>query len=313
MDVNKNRNELYLKSIIAIVDDMINKSSNILIQMAISGDRKKIHNPRHEDNFLSEIDMKLHSEYRVKMSEVFPSFIYASEEGDPQVYPTHHKGLPEFLIIVDPLDTSELAIRGLCGYTHILVYSLKEQAPIVSVVGDMFHQVRFFYAFRDDRGKDNAFLMTRDGIVSKIKSSKEKYLHKALVTNYLMRPRERFSVIAKQQAFLKSLARKNEKGNEIGRIGVDFGSIGLCHIAAGFTDGMIEIAKGFKLWDLIPGHYILHAAGGFVSSLDGKKIPLDLNFHNFSNIKLSMEKRKKFVAAGNMSLLELLLESLQNC
>jgi myo-inositol-1(or 4)-monophosphatase len=58
-----------------------------------------------------------------------------------------------------------------------------------------------------------------------------------------------------------------------GRIGVDFGSISLCHVAAGFTDATIEFAKGFAIWDLAPGHYILPAAGSTILAFVGEPCP----------------------------------------
>jgi myo-inositol-1(or 4)-monophosphatase len=69
-----------------------------------------------------------------------------------------------------------------------------------------------------------------------------------------MRPDERFLPLARQQVFIKVLSASPGAGKARGRIGVDFGSAGLCHVAAGFSDAMIEFAKGFAIWDLSPGH-----------------------------------------------------------
>jgi myo-inositol-1(or 4)-monophosphatase len=192
-----------------------------------------------------------------------------------------------------------------------MVYSLKDQAPIVSIVGDMFHNIRLFYAFRDQNGNDRAFLMMRNKKVIPIRSSQEKILHKALVTTYSMRPIERFLKVAEQRVFLDSLAQSDERGQERGRIGVDFGSVGLCHVAAGFSDAMIEIAKGFTLWDLIPGQYILYAAGGIVASLDGNELPLNLDIQNLSDVKRAINKRQMFIGAGNSTLLRSILSNLR--
>ncbi|WP_034270656.1 inositol monophosphatase family protein [Actinospica robiniae] len=69
-----------------------------------------------------------------------------------------------------------------------------------------------------------------------------------------------------------------------GRIGVDFGSTSLCHVVSGQTDGTIEFAKGFAIWDLSPGHYILHAAGSVVIDLDGKELSLDYDLDSLEDI-----------------------------
>src|SRR4051812_34780861 len=90
-----------------------------------------------------------------------------------------------------------------------------------------------------------------------------------------MRPRERFSVLAAQHRFLEELAEPGEDGRARGRIAVDFGSVSLCHVAAGFTDAVVEFAKGFATWDLAPGHFVLHSAGGVVVDLANVPLPLD--------------------------------------
>ncbi len=305
-----NSNKKLAESLIRTVKVIMAKYPYNLIKMAVAKERKEKKNPSHNDNFISQIDIDLHREYREKLSEILPEFIYASEEGTPQIYPPGCDHFPKILVIVDPLDTSELAVRGLYGYTHLLVYSLTQQAPIIGIVGDMFHEIQFFYAFRDYRRKNKAFLMTRQGKVIPIRSSQEKNLHKAMITNYSLRPQERFMKMAEQKKLIDALSQPDENGQKRGRIGVDFGSIGLCHVAAGFSDAMIEIAKGFTIWDLLPGQYILQTAGGKAASLDGKELPLDLNLHSLDDINRMMNKRQKFVAAGNSTLLEAILSAL---
>jgi myo-inositol-1(or 4)-monophosphatase len=93
-------------------------------------------------------------------------------------------------------------------------------------------------------------------------------------------------------------------------IGVDFGSIGLCQIAAGQTDGHIEFAKGFAAWDLLPGHYILTTAGGTVLDLDGQPIALDYQLGTPAQITAAMNTRRKFAAASTLSLARELLAAL---
>jgi myo-inositol-1(or 4)-monophosphatase len=126
-----------------------------------------------------------------------------------------------------------------------------------------------------------------------------------------MRPAERFRPLARQERFFDALGAPGEDGKAKGRIGVDFGSISLCHVAAGFTDATIEIAKGFAVWDLSPGHYILHAAGGTTIDLDGKAITLDYGLNTLPEINKTMGIRRKFIAAGNQSLAEEILDAIQ--
>ena len=65
---------------------------------------------------------------------------------------------------------------------------------------------------------------------------------------------------------------------------------------------MIEFAKGFAVWDLSPGHYVLHAAGGTVVDLQGAPISLDCGFDSLSSIASAMSGRRTFVAAGTPEL-----------
>jgi myo-inositol-1(or 4)-monophosphatase len=271
-----------------------------LIQAALTGQRGESQNTRHADNFLSVHDLEMHKHYRELLGQVLGSFVYASEEAEPQVVGDDPD--PEIVALVDPLDTSELAVRGLHGYTHVMLYSRALARPIVAVVGDIFHHVQLYVAARDRDGVDRAFAITADSGPHVLSPSEPKPLASSLVTNYLMRPAERFAPLARQTAFLESLGAPAVDGASRGRIGVDFGSVGLCHVAAGFTDAMIEFAKGFAIWDLSPGHYVLHAAGGAVLDLEGVPIPLDYGLDSLGDIVGAMNGRRRFVAAGSEKL-----------
>ena len=239
-----------------LVTDVMAEIRPRLVDAALSGHGGERRNERHADNFLSVHDLWMHQRYRELLPAVFPSFVYASEESDPEVIGTDPD--PDLCVLVDPLDTSELAVRALYGYTHVLVYSRSLGRPVLAVVGDIFHHVQLYTAARDDDGRDHAFVVMADSAVHVLRRSPQ-VLTRALVTNYLMRP-ERFLPLAEQRDLIAALAGPPGGPKTYGRIGVDFGSVGLCHVAAGFSDAMIEFAKGFAIWDLLPGHYILHSA-----------------------------------------------------
>jgi myo-inositol-1(or 4)-monophosphatase len=291
-----------------VVRVVLDEARPKLVHAALSGDRGESRNQRHADNFLSVHDLWAHGRYRELMREQIPSFVYASEEAEPLVIGPHSD--PDLVVLVDPLDTSELAVRGLNGYTHVLVYSRSLARPVVAVVGDIFHHIQLYVAARDDDGRDRAYILTADSQRRPLGPPAPKTLTDSLVTNYLMRPTERFVPLARQTRFLHALGLPGEDGKSRGRIGVDFGSVGLCHVAAGFTDAMVEFAKGFAIWDLSPGHYILHAAGGVVLDLSGEPIPLDYNLHSLKDIAAAMNGRRKFVAAGTAKLAHEILTEL---
>ncbi len=280
-----------------------------LVQAALSGDRGESRNLRHADNFLSVHDMWMHQRYRELLEESLSSFVYASEEAEPQVIGNDPE--PDLCVLVDPLDTSELAVRGLHGYTHIMIYSRALARPVVSVVGDIFHHVQLYVGARDNEGEDRAFVITADSAQYALGRQVPKTLPESLITNYLMRPAERFIPLARQGRLIQALSERAADGMSRGRIGVDFGSVGLCHVAAGFTEAMIEFAKGFAIWDLSPGHYILHAAGGVVLDLKGAPISLDYGLDSLGAIANAMNGRQKFVAAGSAELAQEILTALE--
>ena len=257
-----------------------------LVRAALSGNQGESENRRHEDNFLSIHDMWMHDRYRELLGRMMGSFVYASEEAEPQVVGQDSE--PDLCVIVDPLDTSEMAVRALHGYTHVMVYSRSLARPIAAVVGDIFHHVQLYVAERDDSGQDHAFVVTREGEKFALSRRPPKKLSQSIVTNFLMRPVERFVPLSQQTELLRVLGEPGDDGKSRGRIGVDFGSVSLCHVAAGFTEAIIEFAKGFAIWDLAPGHYILESAGGTVLDLDGRVVSLDYGLHARDDIAKAM-------------------------
>ncbi|MEU8004003.1 inositol monophosphatase family protein [Catellatospora sp. NPDC049111] len=270
-----------------------------LMQAALTGDAGESENARHTDNFLSEHDLWMHERYRTLLQQRLRGFVYASEEAEPQIVGADPD--PDLCLLVDPLDTSELAVRGLHGYTHVMAYSRSMGRPVAAVVGDIFHHVRLYIAAYDGT-EDHAFLITSTGDVHRLGNRRTRALTDSIVTNFLMKPAERLTPLARQHRFLEALSQPNTAGKPKGRIGVDFGSVGLCHVAAGFTDAMIEFAKGFAIWDLAPGHYVLHAAGGVVTDLDGIVLPLDYRLSHLDDIAAAMGIRRTFIAAGTYEL-----------
>ncbi len=95
--------------------------------------RSESRNRRQADNFLSEYDLWMHDRYRHLLTEIVPSYVYASEEADPQVIGDDPD--PDLCVLVDPLDTSELAVRTLYGYTHVLVYSYAVTIQVIVLNG----------------------------------------------------------------------------------------------------------------------------------------------------------------------------------
>jgi myo-inositol-1(or 4)-monophosphatase len=281
-----------------------------LLESALSGDHRENPNLRHTDNFLSAHDMWMHERYLGLLTPRLGSFVYASEEAEPQVVGPDSQ--PDLCVLVDPLDTSELAVRGLNGYTHVMVYSRSLARPIAAVVGDIYHHVQLYIASRNADGADVAAVVTADGTRHPLGRPPQKKLSESIVTNFLMRPKERFIPLSRQTDLIDALDQVDADGKSRGRLGLDFGSVGLCHVAAGFTDAVIEFAKGFAIWDLAPGHYILDAAGGTVLDLQGEPVSLDYGLNSLDDIATAMDPRQKFVAAGTVELAQEIVRALRS-
>jgi myo-inositol-1(or 4)-monophosphatase len=307
---------------IAIEEACVNVVSSILddyrprlLAAALDGDTRERRNLRHEDNFLSDFDMALHDRYKEALAGHLPGFVYLSEEAEPEIIGTS----PEVVILVDPLDTSELAVRGLHGYTHLLAYSMPASRPIVAVVGDFYHHIDLYIAAPRD-GQPHAVLRTRDGVMRPITVPTRAPADRLLVTSYNMRPTERFIPLASQNRLMTFLADAPQRGGDQGpgptgdhsRIGVDFGSIGLCHVATGATDVFLEFAKGFALWDLLPGQVILECAGGIVCDLTGQPLPWPTDaFTDIDTMQTAMNTRQTFIAASSPSIAAAIAETIE--
>lgn len=276
-----------------------------LLDAGRSHDRHQVPNQRHRDNFLSHFDLELHRHYRDELRRSVGGFTYLSEEADPETIGE----ADDLVVLVDPLDTSELAVRGLHGYTHVLAWSRRLDAPVAAVVGDFFHEVCLYTAVRTADGA-RAALRTRAGDTHELRTSPPPVDGPLLVTNYSMRPTTRFAPLAAQHDLLAGLAQglgpersgpgdpsaSSGQTGDRGRIGVDFGSIGLCHVASGATDAFVEFAKGFALWDLLPGRFILEAAGGTVTDLTGTPLAWP-SLTDPTAVKDALTTRQTFVAA----------------
>lgn len=301
------------RACIDVVSSVLEEYRPRLIAAALERDTRERHNPRHQDNFLSDFDMALHEHYKTVLAERLGGFFYLSEEAEPEAV----GAASDLVILVDPLDTSELAVRGLHGYTHLLAYSMTEARPLVAVVGDFYHQIDLYHATRSDN-QAHTVLRTRDGTTRPVTVPARAPADRLLVTNYNMRPSERFVPLANQDKLMALLAQGTAQDDGDGptgdrsRIGVDFGSVGLCHVATGATDVFVEFAKGFALWDLLPGQFILESAGGVVYDLTGQPLPWPTTaFTDIETMQSAMNTRQTFIATSTPALATAIANTIQ--
>jgi myo-inositol-1(or 4)-monophosphatase len=263
-----------------------------------------------EGNSKFVLDAAIDSYYKKHLKKIFDHFVYLSEESGPIIVGAARLEDVDKILLVDPLDTSEMAVRGLVGWTHLAVIDRYSGDTIGSIVGDFFHPLQIFYALKEGY-LTGAYVRTSWGSDIKLHPSRVKSLQHALVTSFTMKPKERFLRLARESVFLDAVSKKDEGGWSLGRIGLSFGSIGMCHVAAGITDAFIEIVKGFQMWDLLPGLLILKLAGGCVINMNGSDINPRLQFRSLDDISGFMRTRKKFIASGTIELAQEILTSLR--
>jgi myo-inositol-1(or 4)-monophosphatase len=292
---------LQISEFIQLVDELIESFSPRLVQSFFSSSTVELSNSRDPDNFLSQHDQALDQLYKDRLTELLGPIVYCSEESGIEHLPHSASATPRFLVLVDPLDTSELAVRTLVGYTHVMVFSLETGRPILAIVGDFFHRVRFFYAY-EYCGRRYAFSRSLCGKTFQLSCSKSKSLCTSIITAFLMKPHDRFIPLCKQSSLINAVATRDDNTRRLGRLGNDFGAIGICHVAAGMTDAMVEFTKGFHIWDLWPGAFILDCAGGHIRTLEHDTLSFDIARASEKERVSIMDSRTKFIATGTVEL-----------
>ena len=119
-----------------VVRTVMDEMRPMLLEAALSGNRSECPNTRHAGNVLTSHDLWAHNRNRQLITPLLPAgFVYASEEAEPVVIGDDPD--PDLCVLVDPLDTTELAVRALHGYRHVLAYSRNLRRPVAAVVGDI--------------------------------------------------------------------------------------------------------------------------------------------------------------------------------
>src|SRR5260370_36493974 len=100
--------------IVDAVCQLSDRVSRRLLEIAVAGNWADLERGWKDGrNYLSAFDQELNDEYKRCIGKLLPAFLYVSEEQGTEMIPCEYSGVPEFIVIVDPLDTSELAVRGL--------------------------------------------------------------------------------------------------------------------------------------------------------------------------------------------------------
>ena len=171
-------------------------------------------------------------------------------------------------VIVDPLDRTVEAVRGLAGFANISVGSFK-YGPLVSVVFSFFeNNISCFYAIKNN----GAFVRYRDKSEQSIKPSKVKELANSCLSAYIGK-----SSRSKNLNQFKNLF--DHYGHENPFINQS-GCYGFCLVASSIVDGFIELTKGYAWHDIVSGAHILKEAGGIIRRVNFRELDDPFNYKN---------------------------------
>lgn len=293
----------YKDIISSIVIDVIEKYSPVLSSMAYNGQYWSLWNNFTGDNFSMDIEYEIDDYYYERFQKIIPNFVWISEQRELTI--TQDNEIPRYVIIIDPIDTTELACRGLAGHTHVTVFDRILGYPIITIIGDFFKRARLYTAVTN-KGIKKADVFFIDGSGYTLHCSKHDNLDRAWISIYTEKFGVRFKELRKQCTLIAKLSTPISENKTIkSRVINDYGCIGFCHVAGGLSDAMIETSKGFNLWDLVPGQHILEAAGGFVTDLYGNELGYNFDYSSTTALKkLASGYRQRFIAAGNKNIID---------
>lgn len=180
-----------------------------------------------------------------------------------------------FTWVIDPID-------GTTNFLHAvddIAVSIALMEKQTVLAGIVYNPIRneLYYA---EKGK-GAFLMTPTGNMRLRVSSRNKIEESLLGSNCFKNKASRNDVAVASE----NVASVRYNGST---------TLSLAAVAAGRYDGYI--ARSFKLWDIAAGYLLVHEAGGFVSSYQGKQ-------------KLSEIMSEQTVVASNAALKQTFLSA----
>jgi fructose-1,6-bisphosphatase/inositol monophosphatase family enzyme/transcriptional regulator with XRE-family HTH domain len=186
--------------------------------------------------------------------------------------------------IIDPLDRTAEAIRGIAGFSNITIGSLTH-GPLVSVVFCLFDQyVSCYYAIAGQ----GAWVKFRNGSSQPIFPSGTKNLEGACLAAYVGRP-------SRLTGFTVYADLLEHHGVESPFVNAS-GCYGFCLVASSQVDAFIEVTKGYAWHDIVAGEHILREAGGVIKDLDFRDLPDPLSTGVSSPSAPTVEKQASQLA-----------------
>jgi fructose-1,6-bisphosphatase/inositol monophosphatase family enzyme len=184
---------------------------------------------------------------------------------------------PELLVLLDPLDGSQVAARGypMCSIA-LSVVDMATATPALSRIVEVFTGVQYS-AIGGEARKDGR----------PMRPSTVRRASDALVVSYF--------------ASGSRMERLCQSGAPWGacKLVINYGGLlDIAKVGSGQCDAMIEVLKGFVAREYVAGMHIAQAAGAIATTLDRRSVPVHLERNAVS----------KFVVAATAELHDELLE-----
>jgi fructose-1,6-bisphosphatase/inositol monophosphatase family enzyme len=179
---------------------------------------------------------------------------------------------PELLVLVDPLDGSDMVARGYpSGSIAVSVVDMATARPVLSRIAEVFTGFQYS-ALGPVALKDGAAIRPSD-----VRSAGD-----ALVVSY-------FASRSRIALFRQQIEIRWEACRMLRNYG---GLVDIAKVGAGQCDAMVEVLKGFVAREYVAGLHIAEAAGAVASTLDGGPVP----------VHLDRSERCKFIVAATPEL-----------
>lgn len=260
----------------------IMKEAIIVVKKAmLSNSSKSSVRMKKDGNTTYQIDLISEDFFIAKIRELNLPVELITEEQESILF----SDSPIYTILLDPIDGSDLVIRGYpLGCISLSFHHFDTMEVIFCMVGDIFQGVIFF------ADKNGAFCFTTNK-KNKLKVSNTKAIENSFIAS-------NFAKSYRLKAMLEQKRLVNNS-NYIFNYG---GALEITRVASGSIDAFLEFSKGFKSIDYSAACYIAQKAGATVSDLLNRELP----FHKDLSI------RQRFVVSSTPELHSAILRCLSN-
>ena len=197
-------------------------------------------------DLVTEIDLQVEREFRVRIAERFPDHVVLGEEFSAEA---ERDAIPDYCWVFDPVDGTTNYAHGVPIFCSSLALEIRGIASVAAVYDPNRKEL-----FTAERGL-GAWLNGAPLHVSRA----DALIDSLLCTGFP------YSVQRKADTLVRVFAEFLKVSRAVRRLGS--AAIDLCYVAAGRFDGFWEHA--LHPWDVAAGALIVEEAGGRVTSLEG--------------------------------------------